>query len=308
MNKRGIALILGFTVIVVLTILGGAIISRSISERVITQKSIASTKAFWAAEAGLAKAAAQLPTTAPVSDNDLEQNGKNDLQYNVPAAVPVVGFTNRWNITSTGKYILNAGAEIQRTVIAIVEKSSGPDSELITNAVETTGELKITGSVDINPDETYAEEESSLTFESVFGLSKDAVKALADRVYTDPPSNQQPVNGITWVDLTGSNKYVISSNWNGEGLLIVNGNGTDIALDIAGGWTFEGVVWVIGKLSISGNPTITGAVFAESGADIENKLTGNATLTFNTTTKDSVFGLITQKLGAKIISWQEVTS
>lgn len=307
MNKRGVALILGFTVIVVLTILGGAIVSSSISERHFTERFIASTRAFWAAEAGLAKSAAQLPTVEPVSDDNF--SGDDNLEYEVPQPTPVSGYTNRWVINSTGRYILNQTTQdkIERTVTAIVEKPEGPDSNIITNAIETTGELEISGNVTINPnEEEYVEEESSLTFESVFGMSKDALKALADRTYTNPPSNQQPVDGITWVDLTGSNKYVISSDWSGSGLLIVNGNGEDVALAISGSWTFEGVIWVIGKLTISGTPVITGAVFAESGADIENRLSGNATLTFETTTKDSVFDLVTQKLGANILSWQEV--
>lgn len=56
MNKRGMALILGFTVIVVLTVLGLAIISRSISENNITKRFISSTRAFWLAEAGVQRA------------------------------------------------------------------------------------------------------------------------------------------------------------------------------------------------------------------------------------------------------------
>lgn len=306
MNKRGIALILGFTIIVVLTILGAAIVSRSVSERAITQKSNASTKAFWAAEAGIAKAAAELPNAIAVSDDDVEQNSTNNLQYDVPQPNLVTGYTNRWMIISTGRYILNQTTQdkIERTIRAIVEKTGGANSILIENAIETTGELSIKGSVDINPDGSY-KEESSLSFEDVFGMSKDEVKALADRVYTDPPSNQQPVDGITWVDLTGTNKYSISSNWSGSGLLIVNGNGTDVALEISGSWTFEGVIWVIGKLKISGTPTISGAVFAESGADVENTLRGNATLNFDAEAKDNAFNLITGETAVNILSWQE---
>jgi cytoskeletal protein CcmA (bactofilin family) len=54
MNKKGIALILSFMVILVLTILGSAIISRSIFENNITRRYVESTQAFWLAEGGLA--------------------------------------------------------------------------------------------------------------------------------------------------------------------------------------------------------------------------------------------------------------
>lgn len=307
MNKRGIALILGFTIIVVLIILSAGIVSSSISERVITQRSNASLKAFWAAEAGVAKSASQLPTVTALSEDDLEQNSTNRLQYDVLEPTLVEGYTDRWMITSTGRYILNQ-TPIERRVVAIVEIFG------LTSAIETTGDLNIGNNVTING--TY-EESSSLIFEDVFGMSKDAVKALVDpaNYELNPGTNWQPTGGMqndfVWVDVTGNNKYVISSDWSGSGLLIVDGSGLSgaerVALDISGG-TFTGLIWVIGKLSISGNPTITGALFAESGADVENKLTGTATLTFSSSDRDNALALLGLDLdlaGVNILSWQE---
>lgn len=53
MNNRGIALILTFTITIVLVILGTAVILRSVSERNLVQRHIESTQAFWLAEAGI---------------------------------------------------------------------------------------------------------------------------------------------------------------------------------------------------------------------------------------------------------------
>jgi hypothetical protein len=53
MNKRGSALILMFLVITVLTILGAAFVSGSISESNMVRRHLASEQAFWIAEAGL---------------------------------------------------------------------------------------------------------------------------------------------------------------------------------------------------------------------------------------------------------------
>lgn len=307
MNKRGVALILSFTVVVVLTILSAGIIVRSIAENNINKRFIAQTKAFWTAEAGIAAAVSQLPATGPLN-NILD--GANNLIYSTTTA-PVAGFSNRWDITSTGSYVLRRDSEgavletIDRTIAVVAEKSSGSNPDLLTNAIETTGDLDIKGSVDINPPDS-TETASGLNFESVFGMTKDELKVLADHIYINPSTNQQPVEGITWVDLTGTNKYVISSDWSGSGVLIVNGNGTDIALDIAGAWDFRGVIWVIGRLSISGRPIINGVVFAESSIDVTQTLTGNVTLNFSAEDRDSVFNLITQKIGINILSWREV--
>ena len=60
MNKSGVALVLGFMVIAVLTILSIAIISRSISESRIVQRYVESTQAFWLAEAGVNRALYEL--------------------------------------------------------------------------------------------------------------------------------------------------------------------------------------------------------------------------------------------------------
>ncbi|MGE5309030.1 MAG: hypothetical protein ACM3OC_08090 [Deltaproteobacteria bacterium] len=56
MNNRGVALILSFMVILVLTIVGTALIMRSVSENNNSQVYLGTHKAFWLAEAGLANA------------------------------------------------------------------------------------------------------------------------------------------------------------------------------------------------------------------------------------------------------------
>lgn len=56
MNKRGIALIFSYLVIVVLSILGAAFLARSVSEDTITRRYEDSARAFWIAEAGLSQA------------------------------------------------------------------------------------------------------------------------------------------------------------------------------------------------------------------------------------------------------------
>jgi len=237
-----------------------------------------------------------LPTTTALNEY---LDSDNNLTYNVPLATLVPGYTSRWTVDSTGTCASKRGTRdisIRRRVQVVV---AGANSGLLLNAIETTGTLDIGNNVTISGGTV---QNSTQTFEQVFGLTKAQVKAQADHLYTNPSTNQQPVSGITWVELTGNNKYSISSTWSGSGLLVVNGNDYDVALDISGQWTFTGVVWVIGKLSISGTGChITGAAFAESGTEI-NKFTGSSELAFSGTYRDSAFGL----LGTEIISWNEV--
>jgi|GEM_PF-1674938 len=319
MSKKAVALILSLLLTATLISLAAYLFSTTAFEKERTRVFVVnSNRAFWAAEAGAARVIAQWKTQAsPVAASDSNFDGNGDLSYSVqvnhtglPQCTDTPPTTNRWRIISTGSW-----GEIDRTIEVIAEKpcpvTIDPNETLVTYAVESTGDLTIKGSVDINPDGSY-KEQSTLDFEEVFNASKEQIKALADHLYTNPSENQQPVSGITWVDLTGSNKYKISSNWSGSGLLIVNGNGENIALDISGGWTFDGVIWVIGQLSVSGTPTLNGAVFAESNVDIDNKLTGNATLNFDTSDRDTAFTLITTKSSEQavdsepaLVSWKE---
>jgi hypothetical protein len=55
-NRRGVALILCYTVIAVLTLLGSVFLFRSVSEGNVAVRHVNSVQAFWSAEAGLAQA------------------------------------------------------------------------------------------------------------------------------------------------------------------------------------------------------------------------------------------------------------
>ncbi|MBU1125124.1 MAG: hypothetical protein KKC84_03785, partial [Candidatus Omnitrophica bacterium] len=60
MNNKGIAMIFGFIIIAILTILASAIISRSVNEGSIAKRYLESTQAFWLAEAGVQQAVSVL--------------------------------------------------------------------------------------------------------------------------------------------------------------------------------------------------------------------------------------------------------
>lgn len=78
MNRRGAVLIICYMVIVALSLLAGAFLTRSISERSITSKYFDSTQAFWLAEAGISRGINDFKTNGSfqgISDTPLGPGG-----------------------------------------------------------------------------------------------------------------------------------------------------------------------------------------------------------------------------------------
>jgi cytoskeletal protein CcmA (bactofilin family) len=289
-NKQGTVLIAVYLVIVVLLIIGAAFILRSISENRVAKKQTDLAKALYIAEGGIENAISSLPDS-PLS------GFIGEGEYNT-VTTPISGYTNRWTIVSTGS-IPNSTAKnkVEKTIRVVVEKIPGGDPSGVTNAIETNGDLVVKGNATINGD---VQEYASLSFEDIFGLTKEEVKSQATNTYIDPPNNTTPVDNITWVDLNVSPDFQITqTGWDGSGILVV-----DSDLKITGG-TFDGVLWVIGKLTISGNPVITGAVFVESSPEVDTTVSGTATITFNSSTVSESFSLLSRYY-IKTISWQEI--
>ena len=70
MNKRGVALILSYMVIGVLTVFGSIFVSRSVTESNIARRYLNSTRALWIAEAGLAEGYNNQVSTGGISFGD----------------------------------------------------------------------------------------------------------------------------------------------------------------------------------------------------------------------------------------------
>lgn len=289
MNKRGVALVLAYMVTGVLIILSAGFISRSVSERNIVLRHVNSEKAFWLAEAGIARAIKDFPGS-PLSGT-LNYADSNTYAYNTTTVSDEASCTDCYRITSTGTVTLPSGNVITRNVVSIVQE---PQSGAITNSITTTGDLTIGGSGYV--EEPY-ESNASLSFSGVFGMTQAQLKAQADRVYTNPPNNVTPVNGITWIDITpGSTLDITSSLWSGSGILVVNGN-----LKITGG-EFNGILWVSGTLNVAaGNPDIIGSVFVDCGASATTVL-GNASIEFDADIVDGVL----DDLSPIVKSWYEL--
>ena len=274
-SEKGIALVAALAFTLILTILGLSVLIVASNEITLTRKDINETKAFYLAEAGLGMAISDLPNTNSFSGT--LGNGEYDVTI-----TPVSAYG--WTIESVGS--VNMATRRIRVVV-------GPD---ITTAMTVSGGLDVKGNAEVNGDVV---ENTTPIFEDVFGVTKTEMQDNATYKYTSPPNNKMPVGEITWI----TNAFKITTNsWVGGGIMIVNGN-----LDISGG-TFNGVIWVIGKLSISGNPVINGSIFVEGNVTVDTTVTGTAVVSFDQSAIDDAFSnLSTFPVSPKpaVLSWQE---
>ena len=102
-NKKGIALITAYIVIAVLTVLGAAFISRSISEMRVAERGKNSTQAFYIAEAGIDFAIEEMRNGNTSDEDTATLNDSNATPigyYNV--VWQRIGTSSAWEIISDG--------------------------------------------------------------------------------------------------------------------------------------------------------------------------------------------------------------
>lgn len=289
-NNRGFVLITAYMAIAVLVIFATSFSSRTIGEKRVADKERDTIQALWLAEAGLDRAVAEFPDT-PLSGT--VGNGTYSTQTTELTSV-------KYLISSTGgvpNTTVSPDNAIRR-ISAIVERPLSPVGPGgITSAITANGDVEVKGSATVNG---TVDEEAAFTFEQVFGISKDAMESGAVHHYTDPANNITPVDHTTWMDIDSLTEMTITtSGWSGSGILVVNGD-----LTITGG-TFSGIIWVIGTLRVSGNPVINGAMFVESGAEVDTTLTGNPTVSYDSDAVSNAFNFIPSTSTPSIVGWKE---
>jgi hypothetical protein len=291
-NNRGIVLAYSLLVTMVLSVLLGSLYFNSINENLQAKQYVNSLHAFWLAEAGIASVKAN-PGLNAASGN----LGGSNYTYNVTSPQVVPGTNNvYWIINSTGTVTLASGSTISRALTATI-KTAGVDDTKFPYAIDTTAELEIKGQA-VTIDGTFKEEDNTINFTNMFGVSKTTMKAGANHLYTNSNFNA-PVDGITWVDVASGNTLNISGNLVGSGVLIVNGN-----TKISGTINFNGIIYIIGTLTMTGNVTTSGSIIAESSAEADTTLAGNITIHFNLTDIQNALTNV-QFLNKQIVAWQE---
>ena len=180
------------------------------------------------------------------------------------------------------------------TLVSYAPKLVTPDG--VTDAITATGTIKMKGSSVVNGG---IKENAIFDFEEIFGYTKEEIEDGATHLYVDPENNIIPVDNITWVNFVESSDFQITdNNWEGSGILIVNGD-----MKICGGY-FKGIIWVIGNLRIDGNPIIDGAVFVEGETDITTTIIGDPIINYDS---DAVSSTYTLYLASSftLLTWYE---
>lgn len=184
-----------------------------------------------------------------------------------------------------------------RALFAFDSKQLDPNG--IDDAITTTGTVNQKGASDIKG--TIAEY-TYLDFASVFGYTKEEVKAGADQSYIDPENNFDAPGGITWVEQVDDNTSAITAeDWLGSGLLYVDGN-----LDMSGGH-FYGIVWVAGDFDMGvGGAWVEGAIVIEADSTVEFKIGGTAKAEYNSEAIKQFLQLNVPEIDKyKILAWYE---
>lgn len=279
-NKSGAILGLVVIVLVVVNVLGIGLLSQRAMNAIEVVKGIKSTQAFWIAEGGLGMAISYLPNmpeTNPFSGT------LGNSEYNV-TITPVSPY--RWTIESVGSVNI-----VTRRIRVVV----GPG---VTTAMMMSGGLVVGGNALVNGDVV---KNTTPSFEDVFGVTKEEMQDNATYEYTNPSNNEMPVEKITWINEDNEFK-ITTGGWVGSGIMVIDGD-----LDISGG-TFDGVIWVIGELLISGNPVINGSIFVEGEVTVDTTVLGTAVISFDQSAIDGAFSNFSTFLvspNPAVLSWQE---
>jgi len=292
MNKRkGFVLVFSLLVTLIFSLLLTSFYTQNISENNLARRFADSTRAFWLAEAGIARAYA---VSFPSGSSGPLGTPPSGYTYEYDADINSVS-GNYYEIVSTGRVLRSDGVQIERTVTAYVRV--GPiDPTKFKYGIETTTDLVTKGSVSINPSNSF-KEFSTLDFFDLFGVTKDQVRAGATHSYT-PATFGAPVDRITWVQVPSGDTLTIAGDLTGSGILVINGN-----THFSGTVVFDGIIYVIGTLTMTGTVTTNGSVLAESSTTVDTTLKGNVTINYDIDKITAALGHIAS-LNKQIVSWK----
>jgi len=315
---KGVALLIAISFVVILGI-GAVVIAKLHSTGIrLARRQKNSTRAFYIAEGGFERTRYDIDQDDDWMDGDI--NGisiplggdtANFYLFDYGQIDPAIRTSLGGEFTVWLKNVAGEPAEIwiksrgdyqnETRAVKVRLKSSrrfaSPTG--ITSAIIAGGSVELRGSVEVDGE---IEQNADISFENVFGVNMAEMEQLTQTYYpatyyTTSFSNNS-AEGITWIKPNATDPKITDNTWNGSGLLIVEDN-----LKITGG-TFNGVIWVVGVLDISGNPVINGSIFVECEATIETTLTGNPTITYDQEAISNTFSVLTS-LPSVIELWQE---
>ena len=317
MNKKGIALILSFMVIVVLAILSGAIVSRSVFESRYAQRYLESTQAFWLAEAGVNKALNSLRSSyasyCPATPGPLAPAGTYSYTWTASGGSRIV--------TATGFVPSQASPHVQRTLSVTMNKYIPPN--FYGDAIYSAGNIVLKGSsYSVDGNVRYAGTISGSTSEINGTVTSDpsiTPLALLDftqlRTLSQNQGNYYDINHLNgpfpttfWYNQTAGipnivfieGSLTLKGNDKVGGFFVVGGQFTYDAT-ISGNVSVDGCIYTRGNFTIKGGGNslnVNGGVWSGQTSTLD----GNAKITYNETYVTSIKDLNIDA-GVQITSW-----
>jgi len=341
MNKRGIALIIAFIVIVVLTIFGGAVISRSISESWVARRYAESTQAFWLAEAGTNCALKELKLdyTGTYLSSNCTVSSLGQGRYSVDAPENVVkGGQTYKKITAHGFIPATGAARVERVIETLVFKYVTVPDTFYTNAIYCAGDIRsknnaygVTGNVTYGGNISYTEgniepnpplHDANITPLAL--LNFDQIRAISYnqtiikngdtyRNYHNATQLSGPFPETFWYNETAGipNVVFLEGNLDLSGHTTVGGFfvvGGEVLYNatISGNVNVKGSIYTPGQFTIDGGGgalNVDGGVWSGRGTT----LNGGAEMAFNGTYMQAISDLDIDT-DAQIVAWRDTNS
>jgi len=321
MDKKGVVLIMCFMAIAILTILGTAILSASISENAFAKRYSEFTQAFWLAEAGINQALNGL-------------RGSYALSSVVSTALGAGGYSativgnpdGSRTVTAQGFIPFTAPFRVQRVIQATMNKLSMVPANFYDDALYSAGNIDISGNAyDITGNVIYGGTITSntgningtITHDPTISplalLSFDQLRTISQSQsnYHDDHHLNGPFPASFWYDeSTGvPNVVFLEGNLDLSGKSVVGGFfvvGGEVTYDavISGNVNVNGCIYTRGNFTINGGGNalnIDGGVWAGLGTT----LNGNAKVSYNNTHMQAIknLGIDTN---AQVMFWQDM--
>ncbi|MDD5259859.1 MAG: hypothetical protein PHD29_07815 [bacterium] len=303
-NKKGNAIIFATVIVFIVFFIGISLLFLSENEVKKAVRSNLQNATFYIAEGGTQKALWELNHDSSYAGESYSTLGKGTytITVNTPAGQPNqreiivlgrIGWSRRKIKVITEK--IDANITVNSALACGGNVNMGGNANVagatVTGIVVPVGCTVYTSgssSVSGTPATSHA---SFPAFADVFGISMADMEKYATTKYINPGTNAT-CQGITWVE---GNLKASSNDWDGSGILIVNGN-----FDMSGG-DFNGVIYVVGTFRMTGNAAINGSILSQSMADVTG-LFGTSDIFYNSTAVQQA----TNAYPFRIINWQEV--
>ena len=342
MNKRGAALMFSYMVMTVLTILGVGFIARSVSEKNLLQRHAEAANAFWASEAGAARALVEMRAASVVTTGTDLWSGTLPGQGRYSVDVESAGVM--YKVTIHGYYPDSGEARIERKIEAMMSKAT--PSDFFSNAIYSAGDVdfngiaysvtgdiiyaddidnpdNVTGSVTQDPNvsplarfdfqELY---DTSSTQGNVYDTARlqdvqDGTDTFPASFWFTPPTDpMDPATGVPNVVYVEDDLQLNGNIGTIGGFFVVVG---DVLSDpdaedpedavLNGNGTIEGTIYTLGEFRINGGG---GNLNINGGvwAGEEARLNGNAHVEFNSDYMDAIQSLDIET-EVQIVNWRD---